>query len=76
MRKSINEKVVDENELEYRNCVRKFRFGKNVNLSTKEVKFPIVVKVEDGDYIRREVVANIVDKNEELFLCGRKTLME
>ena len=48
MRKYINEKVVDENELEYRNCVRRFRFGENVYLSTKEVKFPIVVEVEDG----------------------------
>ena len=56
--------------------MRGFRFGENVYLSTKEVKFPIVVKVEDGDYIKREVVANIVDKEEELFLCGRKTLQE
>ena len=42
MRKNINEKVVDENELEYRNFVRRFRFGENVYLSTKEVRFHIV----------------------------------
>ena len=41
-------------------------------MSTKEVKFPIVVEEEDRDYIKREVVANIVDKEEELFVCGRK----
>ena len=76
MKKYINEKVVDEKELEYRNCVRRVRFGENVYLSTKEVKFPLIVKVEDGDYIKREVVANIVEKEEELFLCGRTTLQE
>ena len=45
-------------------------------LSMKEVKFPIGVKLEDGDYIKREVTSSVVDKEEELFLCGRKTLNE
>ena len=74
MKKYIDEKVVNEDELEYKNCVRRFRFGENVYLSTKEVRFPIIVKIEDRDYIKRDVVANIVKKEEELFLCGRNTL--
>ena len=52
--------MVDEKGLENRNCVRRFKFGENVYLSKKKVKFPIVLNVEDGDYIRREVVANVV----------------
>lgn len=43
-------------------------------MSTKEVKFPIVVIVKDGDYIKKGANENVVDKEEELFLGGRKTL--
>ena len=50
--------------------MRRFRFGKNLYLSTKEIKFPIKIKIEDGDYIKREVTANVVDKEQELFWCG------
>ena len=39
-------------------------------------KQPIVVKVEDEDVVKREVTANVVDKEEELFLYGRKTLIQ
>ena len=73
MKKYIEVKVVDENELEYRNCVRRFRFGENIQLSMKEGKLPIVVKMEDADYMKREVVVDVVGK-EELLLCVRKTL--
>ena len=76
LKRYIEEKVVNEKDLEYKNCVRRFRMGKNVYVSTKEVRFPIVVKVEGDDYIKREVTANIIEKEEELFLCGRQTLTE
>ena len=75
MKKYIEVKVVDENELEYRNCVRRFRFGANIYLSMKEGKLPIVVKMEDADYMKREVVVDVVGK-EELLLCVRKTLTD
>ena len=39
-------------------------------------KFSIVIKVKNDDYIKREVTTNIIDKKEELFLCGWKTLTE
>ena len=52
--------------------MRRFRFKENVYLSMKDVKFSIVVKVEDDDFVKREVTTNILDKEEELFLCGRK----
>ena len=43
MGKYIDEKLVDENELEYWNCMTRFIFGENVYLSTKKVKFPNIV---------------------------------
>ena len=45
-------------------------------LSMKEVQFSIVVRVEDGYYIKREVTANVVDKKEKLVLCVMNTLTE
>ena len=74
IRKYVNEKVVDENYLEYRNCVRIFRFRENVYLTTKEVIFPIIVRVEDGDYIRRDVMANVVDMEEEWFFMWNENI--
>ena len=52
-----------------------FRFGENIYLSMKEGKLPIVVKMEDADYMKREVVVDVVGK-EELLLCVRKTLTD
>ena len=72
MKKYIEVKVA---ELEYRNCVRRFRFGENRYLSMKEGKLSVVVKMEDADYMKREVVVDVVGK-EELLLCVRKTLTD
>ena len=46
------ENKVDEKEMKCRNCVRYFQLGKTLYISTSEVTFPIVIKVEDDDYIR------------------------
>ena len=72
----IEEKAVDERELKYKHCVRRFRMGKNVYMSRKEIRFQIVIRVENDDYIKREMTANIIENEEELFLCGRQTLTE
>ena len=42
----------------------------------KGSQIPIAVRVEDGYYIRSEVAVNVIDKEEKLFLYGRKILME
>ena len=34
-------------------CTRKFRMGKTVYLSDTEVTFPVVLKTEDRDYVKR-----------------------
>ena len=47
MRKYVDEKLVDEKDLEQRNYVKRFRFWENIYQSTKEVKFPIIVRVKD-----------------------------
>ena len=67
---------VDIDDLEYKNCVRRFRLGKTLYISTLEVTFPVVMKVEEDDYIRKDITANIIDSDEVTFLCGRKTLTE
>ena len=56
--------------------LRRFRFGENVFLSTKEVQLPIVIEVENDDYIKRAVTTNFVYDEKELFLCEQKTLTE
>lgn len=38
--------------------------------------WPIVLKGEDGEIIRKEVVASLVDRKEASFLCGRQTLYD
>ena len=48
----------------------------NVYVRTQNVRFPIVIKVDNEDNIISKVNANKIDKEEELFLCGRKTLPE
>ena len=55
---------------------RSFRFEENVYLSAKELIFPIMIKMDNRDYVKWDVVANLVDKEEELLLSGLKTLQE
>ena len=43
-------------------------------MSIKEVKFPFIIKVDNGDYIKREIIANVIEKEEDLFLCRLKNL--
>ena len=31
-----------------------------------EIEYPIMVNLEDGDFVKGEVTANVVDKDEEL----------
>merc|ERR1712114_29241 len=68
--KTMGVKIV-ENE-----CKRKFRMGENVYMSKKEITLPVRMKTESDDYIRRMITVSIVEKDDELFLCGLKTLIE
>ena len=53
LKRYIEEAKVDENVLEYKNCVRRFRLGKTLYLSTSEITFPIVIKVDNNYFIKR-----------------------
>ena len=61
-------KKVNKEEIEENNCNSRFTIGENVYISKKQVTFPIVIKMDIDDYIRRKVVANVKDKKDELFL--------
>ena len=37
---------------------------------------PIVMQDGDGDYIRKSIDVNVIDREEDLFLCRLKTLRE
>ena len=50
--------------------------GKTVYLSGKEVIFPIVMKTDKDDFVKREVVANVIYSEEVNFLCGKETIKE
>ena len=70
LKRYIEEAKVDEYVLEYKNCVTRFRLRKILYVSTSGVKFPIVKKVDNNDFIKREITANIIDSEEVSFLCG------
>ena len=74
--KYVKEAKVDKNDLIYKGCARRFRLGKTLYVSNNEVRFPIILKTDKNDYIKREIEANIIDSDEVTFLCGKKTLKE
>ena len=48
--------------------------GKTVYLSEEDVTFPVVMKTDRGDFVKREVVASVIDSEEVNFLCGKETI--
>ena len=48
LKRYIKEAKVDENKVVYKNCLRRFRLGKPLYVSTSEVTFPIVISVENN----------------------------
>ena len=45
-------------------------------VSEVEITFPIVLKTDSGDYIKRELTAYIIDADRVNFLLGRETIKE
>ena len=66
-------KVEDENVVKA-SSNRRFRRGKTPYMSTEKVTFPIVMKTDDDDRIKREVTAHVIESDEVNFLCGEETL--
>ena len=72
----LKDMKVDESEIERRSCCRRFRMGETTYLSEIEITFPIVLKTEDGDYIRRKVIAYIIDAERVNFLLGKESIKD
>ena len=53
-----------------------FRLGKTLYISVEKVKFPVVMKMDGDDFVKREVTANVIESDEVTFLCGEETLMD
>ena len=50
--------------------------GKTPYISTEKVTFPVVIKTDDNDFMKRSVTANVIQSNEVNFLCGEETLVD
>ena len=57
----MKEAKVNEDEVKRRKCARRFRMGKTVYLSEEEVTFAVVIRTDEGDFVKREVVASVID---------------
>ena len=76
MDKYLKSMEVKENGINKKKCNRMFKMGENVYLSNREIMLPVRMKTEKDDYIRRMITVSIVDRENELFVCGLKTLIE
>ena len=76
MEKYLNEMEVDRNEITERECNRKFKMGENVYKSTKELMLPVRMRTDDDSFIKKMITISVVNRDDDLFLCGLKTLME
>ena len=57
----LKDMKVDESDIERKSCCRRFRMGDTMYLSEIEIRFPIVLKTDDGEYIKRKVTAYIIE---------------
>ena len=52
-KKYIKEKKVDEEDIKKNESFKRFRLGKTLYLSREKVCFPVVLKTDKGDLIKR-----------------------
>jgi hypothetical protein len=72
----LKDMKVDESEIKRKSCCRRFRMGETTYLSEIEITFPIVLKTDDGEYMRRKVIAYIMDAERVNFLLGKESIKE
>ena len=68
----IKDMKVDESEIERKSCCRRFRMGETTYISEVEIRFPIVLKTDEGEYLKRKFTAYIIDAERVNFLLGSK----
>ena len=76
MEKYLKEMEVNKDDIIEKECNRRFKMGENIYLSDKEITLPVRMKTDNDDFIMKMVTVSVVDREDELFLCGLKTLME
>ena len=59
----LKDAKVDEKDVKRKDCTKRFRMGKTVYLSKTEVNFPIVMKTENEDYVKKRVTANVINSD-------------
>merc|ERR1711905_37234 len=74
LRSYMQEAKVSKESIRQASSNRRFRLGKTPYVSTRTVTFPIVMKTDDDDLIKRDVTANVIESDEVNFLCGEATL--
>ena len=67
---------VDNSEVKEKSSYRSFRMGERIYISREEIGFPIELKTDSGDYIKREVKAYMIDADRVNFLLGKETMKE
>ena len=68
-------KVSDE-DVKRTSCARHFKLGKRVYVSGVEVEFPMVLKMDENDFVKRRITANVIESDEVNFLFGKETIKE
>ena len=72
----LKDMKVDESDIERKSCCRRFRMGDTMYLSEIEIRFPIVLKTDEGEYIKRRVTAYIIEAERVNFLLGKESIMD
>ncbi len=72
----LKDMKVDESEIKRRSCYRRFRMGETTYLSEVEITFLVVLKTEDGEYMRRIVIAYIINAERVNFLLGKESIKD
>ena len=70
----LRDAEVNGEDVKKKSCVQRFRMGKTVYLSEEELIFSIIMKTDEDNFVKREVVANIINSDEVNFLCGKETI--
>ena len=69
----LKDAKVDKEDVKRKDFTRRFQMEKTVYLSKTEVTFPIIMKTENDDYVKKSIMANIINSDKVNFLCGRET---
>ena len=58
----LKDMKVSGDEIEKKSCCRCFRIGEITYLSEVKIRFPVVLKTDNGDYMKREVTKREIIK--------------